>query len=106
MPRAVPTYRPPLAGKINQARIAAYERSPQRMADKAFYCSKRWLKWRAWFLATYPLCADCAERGKATAATEVHHVVKRKADPDRAFDETNCKGLCASCHAVRTNRGE
>lgn len=77
-----------------------------RGPDRQWYGKPSWRRFRRWFLSQYPLCADCQERGELTEATEVHHVEKRKDNPDEAFNEDNCKSLCKGCHSSRTARGE
>lgn len=79
--------------------VAAYEARPDRKADKRFYASPRWRRFRLSYLRAHPFCADCEREGRHTLAEHVHHVVERKVDPDRAFDETNVKGLCEPCHS-------
>lgn len=81
-------------------------KSPQRQEDKNFYCSKPWRNLRALYLTLYPLCSDCFKHKVLTAATEVHHIVKRHVDPSRALDIHNLEGLCKPCHSRRTGRGE
>jgi 5-methylcytosine-specific restriction enzyme A len=70
--------------------------------DRAFYRSPAWRRFRKWFLKYHPLCADCAR----AASTDVHHVKKVREFPELALKASNCMGLCHSCHAVRTERGE
>ena len=68
--------------------------------------SYRWLMFSRRFLALNPLCTDCDAEGRVTAATQTHHVIKVDDDPTRIFDADNCMALCATCHSVRTRRGE
>jgi 5-methylcytosine-specific restriction protein A len=72
----------------------------------AWYRRARWRRLRAVVLADRPLCEDCTEAGRITPATDVHHTIARKACPDRDLDYTNLRALCASCHAIRSGRGE
>ena len=71
-----------------------------------FYSSARWRKFRKWFLAQHPLCADIfgfhLEASATVAAAEVDHILDRKANPYLAFDEDNCRALCKKCHSRRT----
>jgi 5-methylcytosine-specific restriction protein A len=60
-----------------------------------------WVKFRAWFLRRHPACADCPD-----AATEVHHEIKIAVRPDLRLVESNCEGLCESCHSKRTRAGQ
>ena len=64
----------------------------------------RWRKIRSIQLSEFPLCHDCIESGRVTAAKEVHHIVaKRNGGTDAPG---NLMSLCKSCHSVRTNKGE
>lgn len=65
-----------------------------------------WQRFRKWFIAHHPLCADCADAGLIERAREVHHVLKLAERPDLRLDQNNCRGLCSTCHARRTARGE
>jgi 5-methylcytosine-specific restriction protein A len=94
MPERVREYRPP--GFVGTAR--SYERAERRQADKNFYSSTRWRRFRDWFLARHPLCAKCDEAGRTTLAAHVHHVKPRRERPDLAFVESNCEALCIPCH--------
>lgn len=67
---------------------------------------RAWQKLRATFLAYYPLCHDCLNRGIATVATEVHHLRKHHGAAELLFDWNNLLALCKSCHSRRTARGE
>ncbi len=65
-----------------------------------------WQRFRTWFIGRHPLCVDCQEQNALTATTEVHHVKKLAEYPALRLVESNCLGLCAACHAIRTRRGE
>ncbi len=65
-----------------------------------------WRKLRKQKLACDPLCEDCAEEGRTTAAAEVHHKVKIVDDPGGRLEWSNLMSLCAECHWTRTARGE
>lgn len=68
--------------------------------------SMRWLKLRKQKLSSNPLCQDCFENGRATAATEVHHV--KPCESARSvsemeglmFDYNNLRSLCHDCHVM------
>jgi 5-methylcytosine-specific restriction protein A len=51
-------------------------------------------------LANEPLCRDCMERGKVTAATVPDHVIPLAKGGSDTDDNIRC--LCASCHTQRT----
>ena len=44
----------------------------------------RWRRCRSAVLAHEPLCRRCKERGRVTAATEVHHIEPLESVPDPA----------------------
>ena len=56
------------------------------------------------YLRKHPLCADCAEYGQATAATEVHHMIALR--DGGSHDECNLLALCHRCHSRRTGHGQ
>lgn len=62
----------------------------------------RWQTFRAWFLLHHPICNDCG----VAPASDVHHVQPLRETPELQYDESNCRALCHSCHAIRTARGE
>lgn len=47
-------------------------------------------------LAAEPLCRRCKERGLATAATTVDHIVPLALGGEDV--DENCRSLCRSCH--------
>ncbi|PZU87188.1 MAG: HNH endonuclease [Shinella sp.] len=59
-------------------------------------------EWRAAshaYLLQHPYCAECARRGRATAATLVDHVIPVRLAPHRRMDRTNWQSLCTPCHS-------
>ena len=72
--------------------------------------SKRWRRLRAWKLRAQPLCEDCLHEGRATAATEVHHVRPLEQARSReemrrlCFDAQNLRSLCPACHEAEHRR--
>ena len=65
---------------------------------------RRWLRLRRDVLTAHPLCRDCEEQGRLTAATEVHHVVPCQSAPTLQamealmYDPSNLRPLCHACH--------
>ena len=102
MPDKIPTHRPRSMLVANKRDARAYDATPERRADRSWYSSAPWRKCRAAVLAERPLCEDCLERGELTTATQVHHVVERKERPDLAYDMSNLRSLCASCHSAKS----
>ena len=62
----------------------------------------KWRRFRKWFLA-HPCHCVCNDCGKVTA-TEVHHVKALRDYPGLRLVESNCVGLCKSCHSIRTGK--
>lgn len=76
------------------------EKSRGSSADRLY--DAVWQRFRAFFLRSHPLCADCERQ----PAVDVHHKVKLRERPDLRLVEDNCRGLCHACHARRTAQGE
>jgi 5-methylcytosine-specific restriction protein A len=66
----------------------------------------RWQRFRIIYLAQHPLCVDCESKGRAGAATDVHHIEKLRDRPDLKYEESNLMGLCTEHHSARTAKGE
>ena len=49
-----------------------------------------------------PLCRHCLREGRVTAAVCVDHIVPISIAPDLRLVRINLQGLCASCHARKT----
>lgn len=56
-----------------------------------------WRKIRARYLDAHPLCEDCLEAGRTTAAVEVHHVVPLSRGG--THEAANLRALCKPCHS-------
>jgi 5-methylcytosine-specific restriction protein A len=50
----------------------------------------------------HPCCESCGERGRITAAIEVHHV--KPLSDGGTHDWSNLMSLCKSCHSEITAR--
>jgi len=67
--------------------------------------SQRWRGLRLKKLQLQPLCEECLESGKTTAACEVHHIIPVESAHDirqmqaLMFDMNNLMSLCHICHA-------
>lgn len=72
-------------------------------ANTPFYQSQQWRRTRKLFLAGHPLCAECAKRGKVTAARVVDHI-KPINEGGARYDFMNLQGLCDSCHNKKSGR--
>lgn len=95
-------------------RCDQHRRARQRLEDRnrsrptrLIYGTMRWRRFRVWFLRNIdPLCRFCLAENRTTPATEVDHIVELDVAPDRAFDPTNCRGLCKPCHSRRTAKDQ
>ena len=95
------------AQQVEQARRQQrhqYENTAERMADKRFYASVAWRRFRAAYLMVNPLCVHCRRQGFIRVAEHVHHVKDRKAYPELTFDVDNVEGLCRPCHSAEEAR--
>ena len=59
-----------------------------------------WKKLSERYRKENPLCVVCAERGIATAAEEVHHVVPITEAPWLRLAVSNLMALCVVCHRL------
>ena len=57
---------------------------------------RKWTEVRNKYISAHPFCEKCWERGIATLADEVHHIVP--VDQDGSDEESNLMSLCRSCH--------
>ncbi len=72
-----------------------------KLADDAFYDSKKWKSLRTYILSNEPLCRQCIMFGAVTPAVAVDHIVEIK-DGGSKFDEDNLQALCHGCHSRKT----
>jgi hypothetical protein len=72
----------------------------RRAVTGDLYNSRRWRRFRAWFLARHPLCSRCPT---PTPATDVDHRERLTAATlYTALVEAACQPLCHSCHSMKT----
>ena len=62
----------------------------------------RWQRYRASFLASNPLCVECARHGLLVQATVVDHITPHKGDQTLFWDPANHQALCKPCHDIKT----
>lgn len=98
MPKRAKPHRPPGA----RAKPAHEERRPS--AHQRGY-NRQWQRFSRAYLRQHPLCAECRRQGRLVPATVVDHVTPHRGDPV-AFWAGPFQGLCLSCHAKKTRRGE
>jgi len=87
------------------------QRAPQakqpRLPDHREQSQKRGYDWTWRALSKQvrneePLCRHCLREGRVTAAVCVDHIVPISIAPDLRLVRINLQGLCASCHAFKT----
>ena len=66
--------------------------------------SNRWLKARATYLRSHPLCLACQSGGVVKPATEVDHIIPHKGDQTLFWNSSNWQPLCKPCHSAKTAR--
>lgn len=86
MPKKTKYFQPP--------NVPKYEDDRRRKEDKAFYNGKHWLRCRAGYIASHPLCSEC----ESGYHVQVHHIKDRRLFPELQYDHDNLKSLCRSCH--------
>lgn len=77
--------------------------TPVSVSQK-IYNSQKWKKLRDAYIAEFPLCQSCLEKGKITPAEEVHHVQPFLTGQTQqeiealAFEWNNLMSVCHQCH--------
>ena len=89
--------------RCDRHRLPAKQNQNRKMyhkANKYFYSSSKWRKFREMFLRLHPLCIGYRHQCDGLA-TIVDHIVPI-ADGGAKLDTANCQPLCASCHSRKT----
>lgn len=89
-----------------RARRLSKEKARKRKSSTKRGYDRQWRNVRLIKLQADPLCEDCIDDDRSTEATEVHHIVKIKDDPELRLDLDNLMSLCSRCHSIRSARGE
>ncbi len=76
--------------------------NPNAKRNQGLYSSARWKRARLMFLAEYPLCRTCKEKGETIPAEEVDHIIPHEGDPERFWDRDNWQALCTPCHSSKS----
>ena len=79
--------------KLTDQQYDRYGRDPE---GKKRY-GRTWRKVRERFLQAHPLCEMCLKQGRATPATEVHHILPLGRGGSN--HESNLSSLCKRCHS-------
>jgi hypothetical protein len=98
-------------GEGNRCKECRSAKNRAARGDRKY--NARWDHFREFFLRHHPACYDCSEEERnnqpatgSLMAKHVHHLIKPGVRPDLEFMESNCMGLCARHHSIRTKRGE
>lgn len=78
--------------------------NPQGTACKRGY-DRQWRKVRERYMSDHPLCEDCEQAGRITAAAQVHHMRTIADAPHLRLDHDNLRSLCVPCHQDRHTPG-
>lgn len=71
---------------------------------RKWYDTQPWRRLRTQVLVDQAY--QCAACGQVQVRLDVDHIVKHEGDARRFWDRSNLQGMCASCHAKKTKRGE
>ena len=82
----------------NKLSHALYKRNRTDHKEEAFYSSLTWRKMRKAKLTMQPLCEQCQQEGRLTAATIVHHIEELKQRPELGLQIDNLMSVCDGCH--------
>ena len=99
MPNRPPTHRPHGAPS-KQERQREHDQRRGSSTERGY--GYDWQKLRRLKLMSDPLCESCRERGRATLAEEVHHVIRIREQPHLRLDWSNLESLCERCHAAKS----
>jgi len=89
-------------GKIRKLATRVTPAAPRRLQRKRtedIYRDRRWIEARALAIALHAY--RCAECGCRPTRLYVDHIVEL-ADGGAAFEQSNLRPLCGSCHAAKT----
>ena len=89
-----------------RARRLSRPKSQKRKSSTQRGYDRQWRNVRLMKLQADPLCEDCLRDDRSTEATEVHHIIKIKDDPELRLALDNLMALCTRCHSIRSARGE
>ena len=74
----------------------------ERGSPSARGYGRRWVKARALYLRTHPLCESCKGMNRITFAECVDHIIPHRGDMMLFWDTANWQALCYSHHAQKT----
>jgi 5-methylcytosine-specific restriction protein A len=90
-------------GEIVQGNCGKCDQAKQAKADdyrtpKHLRYPPGWAKLSLLYRKENPLCEVCADQGKATPATEVHHIIPVRQNWSLSLDRSNLISVCRRCH--------
>lgn len=88
-------------GPVRRQAAAQHDERRGSAAQRGY--GGRWQRLRAAFLAAHPLCEVCDRAGRVEPATDVHHIVPRRAGGQDI--DSNLQALCHACHSRITAAG-
>lgn len=89
---------------IRDLRNQTRKKTKHLTTSEKIYNRQKWKKLRDAYIAEHPLCERCLEKGKITAAEQVHHVrpflsgMSAQEIESLAYDHDNLMALCSQCH--------
>lgn len=93
----------PSSGYCSTCQPRVYQRQDERRGSAASRgYNSRWAKARRTYLIRNPLCENCTENHRVTAATVVDHITPHRGDQALFWDTMNWQGLCKPCHDSKT----
>ena len=93
-------------GPLKQRRTGQQKRyDGNRGADRQFYSTTRWRRFRKWYAGRHPkICSEHKRHGRLVAGDQLDHIIARKNAPELAYDENNVEWLCPACHNQKRAR--
>lgn len=87
--------------RARKGRPIGYKDKPRSDVDAVkIRTGRKWRRLSAQIKRERPLCERCEGEGRLTPATEVHHIVKIRTNPNKAYDPDNLRSLCRPCHEI------
>ena len=89
---------------VSRGRCAVHAKPNEQQQHRfgpAIYNDKRWRGrhgLRRQVLNAQPLCVRCLEQQRVRLATVVDHIVPHRGNQALAFDKTNLRAVCKTCH--------
>jgi 5-methylcytosine-specific restriction enzyme A len=81
-------------------RHVAYNQTGRDRELLALYGSGPWKRFRESIRRARVLCEDCRAGGRVVVGSHVHHLIDPRDDPSLAFEPSNVRLLCHSCHST------